>query len=135
MAERDPIDVIREQLGRVDGLAGLHPEHDLFLSWHSETKAVLEKIFSSRSIHYQSFVALRFREVSAKGFASPEIDKINAGRYRRDLESVKNILQGYKELTLTARLQEDPDDRKLLTPPCVRVFHLFRILHLDESGH
>jgi hypothetical protein len=105
MAERDPIDVIREQLGGVDGLAGVHPEHDLFLSWHSETKAVLEKIFSSRSIHYQSFVALRFREVSAKGFASPEIDKINAGRCRRDLESVKNILQGaIKELTLDRTL-------------------------------
>jgi hypothetical protein len=105
MAERDPIDVIREQLGQVDGLAGGHPEHDLFLSWHSETKAVLEKIFSSRSIHYQSFVALRFREVSAKGFASPEIDKINAGRYKRDLESVKNILQGaIKELTLDRTL-------------------------------
>jgi len=105
MTERDPIDVIREQLGKVDGLAGGHPEHDLFLSWHSETKAVLEKIFSSRSIHYQSFVALRFREVSAKGFASPEIDKINAGRYRRDLESVKNVLQGaIKELTLDRTL-------------------------------
>ena len=105
MAERDPIDVIREQLGRIDGLAGVHPEHDLFLSWHSETKAVLEKIFSSRSIHYQSFVALRFREVSAKGFASPEIDKINAGRYKRDLESAKNILQGaIKELTLDRTL-------------------------------
>jgi hypothetical protein len=105
MAERDPIDVIREQLGKVDGLAGGHPEHEIFLSWHSETKAVLEKIFSSRSIHYQSFVALRFREVSAKGFASPEIDKINAGRYKRDLESVKNILHGaIKELTLDRTL-------------------------------
>ena len=105
MAERDPIDVIREQLGKVDGLAGGHPEHDLFLSWHSETKTVLEKIFTSKSIHYQSFVALRFREVSAKGFASPEIDKINASRYKRDLEGVKNILQGaIKELTLDRTL-------------------------------
>lgn len=105
MAERDPIDVIREQQGRVDGLAGLHPEHELFLSWHGETKAVLEKIFSSRSIHYQSFVALRFREVSAKGFASPEIDKINAIRYKRDLEGAKNVLQGaIKELTLDRTL-------------------------------
>ena len=101
MAERDPIDVIREQVGRVEGLAGLHVEHELFLSWHSETKTVLEKIFTSKSIHYQSFVALRFREVSAKSFASPEIDKINATRYKRDLEGAKNILQAaIKELTL-----------------------------------
>lgn len=105
MTERDPIDVIREQLGRVDGLAGGHPEHDLFLNWHSETKTILEKIFSSRSIHYQSFVALRFREVSAKGFASPEIDKINTTRFKRDLEGAKNVLQGaIKELTLDRTL-------------------------------
>ena len=105
MAERDPIDVIREQVGRVEGLAGLHVEHELFLSWHSETKTVLEKIFTSKSIHYQSFVALRFREVSAKSFASPEIDKINATRYKRDLEGAKNILQGaIKELTLDRTL-------------------------------
>ena len=55
MAERDPVEVIREQLGRVDGLAGLHVEHDLFMGWHSETKTILEKIFSPRSIHRQSF--------------------------------------------------------------------------------
>ena len=86
-------------------MAGLHVEHDLFLSWHSETKTILEKIFSPKSIHCQSFVALRFREMSAKTFASPEIDKINATRYKRDLENVKNILQGaIKELTLDRTL-------------------------------
>ena len=105
MAERDPVEVIREQLSRVDELAGLHVEHDLFMGWHSETKTILEKIFSPKSIHYQSFVALRFREMSAKTFASPEIDKINAMRYKRDLENVKNILQGaIKELTLDRTL-------------------------------
>ena len=30
MAERDPIDLIRELLNRVDGLTGLHAEHELF---------------------------------------------------------------------------------------------------------
>ncbi len=105
MAERDPIDLIREQLNRTDGLIGLHADHELFIRWHSETKTILEKIFSPKSIHYQSFLALRFREVSAKAFASPEIDKINATRYKRDLENVKNILQGaIKELTLDRTL-------------------------------
>ena len=55
MAEGDPVEVIREQLGRVDSLSGLHSEHDLFLSWHSETKTIQEKIFSSQSIHRQRF--------------------------------------------------------------------------------
>ena len=105
MAERDPVEVIREQLGRVDGLASLHAEHELFMRWHGETKTILEKIFSPKSIHCQSFVALRFREMSAKTFASPEIDKINATRYKRDLENAKNILQGaIKELTLDRTL-------------------------------
>ncbi|MDI7261029.1 MAG: hypothetical protein QME90_14060 [Thermodesulfobacteriota bacterium] len=113
MAERDPIDLIKEQLTRVEGLAGLHPDHDAFTHWHNETKSILEKIFSSKSIHYQSFLALRFREMSVKAFASPEIDKINSARYKRDLENVKNILQAaVKELildrTLFKKIQTTP---------------------------
>ena len=105
MAERDPIDLIKEQLNGVDALSGLHGEHETFLRWQGETKTILEKAFSSKSIHYQSFVALRFREVIAKAFASPEIDKINTARYKRDLEHAKNILQGaIKELTLDRTL-------------------------------
>jgi len=46
MAEKDPIEVLREQLTRTNGLAGLHAEHDLFVRWHSETKTILEEIFS-----------------------------------------------------------------------------------------
>jgi hypothetical protein len=105
MAERDPIDVIREQLGKTEGLTNLHADHEAFIQWQKETQTVLEKVFTPKSIHCQSFIALRFREVSVKAFASPEIDKINAGRYRRDLESAKNILQGaIKELTLDRTL-------------------------------
>ena len=113
MAERDPVEVIREQLSTAEGLTGLHAEHELFIDWHAETKSILEKIFSPKSIHYQSFVALRFRELSAKTFASPEIDKINAARYKRDLDNVRNILQGaIKELmldrTLFKKMQTTP---------------------------
>jgi hypothetical protein len=105
MAERDPIDVIREQLNGLDGLTNLHADHETFSLWHGETKTVLEKVFSPKSIHTQSFLALRFREMSGKIFASSEIDKINATRYRRDLETAKNILQGaIKELTLDRTL-------------------------------
>ena len=105
MAERDPIDVLREQLNGLDGLANLHADHETFTRWHGETKTALEKTFSPRSIQCQSFAALRFREMSGKFFASPEIDKINAGRYKRDLETAKNILQGaIKELTLDRTL-------------------------------
>ena len=105
MAERDPIDLIKDQLGKADGLAGLHLEHDLFKNWYQETKTILEKVFGSKSIHYQSFLALRFREMSIKAFASAEIDKINAARYRKDLENVRNILQSaIKELTLDRTL-------------------------------
>jgi hypothetical protein len=105
MAERDPIDLIREQLNRVDGIVSLHPDHETFKHWHNETKTILEKVFSSKSIHYQNFLALRFREMSVKAFASPEIDKINSARYKRDLENVKNILQtAIKELTLDRTL-------------------------------
>ena len=105
MAERDPIEVIREQLNGVDGLTSLHADHETFARWHGETKTVLEKIFSPNSIHSQSFAALRFREMSGKFFSSPEIDKINAARYRRDLETAKNLLQGaIKELTLDRTL-------------------------------
>ena len=105
MPERDPIDVIREQLNRAEALAGLNPDQDTFIQWQSETKAILETVFSSKSIHYQTFTALKFREVSVKAFASPEIDKINAARYKRDLESARNILNGaIKELTLDRTL-------------------------------
>lgn len=105
MAERDPINLLKEQLVRVDEMAGLHADHEVFKQWHTETKTILEKSFSSKSIHYQNFLALRFREMSVKAFASPEIDKINAQRYKRDLENVKNILQGaIKELTLDRTL-------------------------------
>jgi hypothetical protein len=113
MAERDAIDLIREQLNRVDGLAGLHPDHEVFKQWHTETKTILERVFSSKSIHYQNFLALRFREVSVKAFASPEIDKINAARFKKDLENVKNIFQSaIKELTLDRTLF-----KKLQTTP------------------
>ena len=105
MAERDPIDLIKEQLNRVDEMAGLHPDHAVFKHWHAETKSILEKIFSSKSIYCQNFLALRFREMTIKAFASPEIDKINATRYKKDLDHVKNILQSaIKELTLDRTL-------------------------------
>jgi hypothetical protein len=105
MPERDPIELIKEQLHAAEGVAGLGPEHESFKQWHSETRATLEKAFSPQSVHYQSFLALRFREISVKSFASPEIDKINAARYKRDLESAKNILHGaMKELMLDRTL-------------------------------
>jgi hypothetical protein len=105
MPERDPIDVIRDQLGRVEEMAGLHADHENFKHWHSEIKTILEKIFGSKSIHYQNFLALRFREMSVRTFASVEIDKINAARYKKDIENVKNILQSaIKELTLDRTL-------------------------------
>jgi hypothetical protein len=105
MVERDPIDLIKEQLNRVDEMAGLHADHEYFKHWHSETKTILEKVFGSKSIRYQNFLALRFREMSVKAFASTEIDKINTARYKKDLENVKNILQSaMKELTLDRTL-------------------------------
>jgi hypothetical protein len=105
MAERDPIDLIRDQLSKADGLAGLHADHENFKHWHSESRTILEKVFGSKSVHYQNFLALRFREMSVKAFASPEIDKINAARYRKDLENAKNTLQSaIKELTLDRTL-------------------------------
>ncbi len=105
MPERDPIDLIKEQLNRVDEMAGLHADHEYFKHWYSETKTILEKVFGSKSIRYQNFVALRFHEMSVKAFASTEIDKINAARYKKDLENVKNILQSaIKELTLDRTL-------------------------------
>ena len=105
MAERDPIDLIRDQLNRAEALTGLDAEQENFKRWHSETKTILEKIFGSKSIHYQSFLALRFREMSVKAFASAEIDKINAARYKKDLDHSKNVLQSaIKELTLDRTL-------------------------------
>ena len=83
MAERDPIDLIKEQLHGIEKLTGLHADHEAFKQWHTETKTILEKAFSPRSIHCQNFLALRFREMSVKAFASPEIDKINAQRYKK----------------------------------------------------
>lgn len=113
MPEKDSIDLIKEQLNRVEGMAGLHPDHEVFKQWHTETKMILEKVFTSKSIHYQNFLALRFREVSVKTFASSEIDKINAARFKKDLENVKNILQStIKELTLDRTLF-----KKLQTTP------------------
>jgi hypothetical protein len=105
MAERDPIELIKGQLNRADEMTGLHADHENFKHWHSETKTILEKVFSSKSIQYQSFLALRFREMSVQAFASTEIEKINAARYKRDLENAKNILQSaIKELTLDRTL-------------------------------
>jgi hypothetical protein len=105
MPERDSIELIKEQLNRADEMAGLHGDHENFKHWHSETKTILEKVFSSKSIHYQSFLAFRFREMSVHAFASTEIEKINAARYKKDLENVKNILQSaVKELTLDRTL-------------------------------
>ena len=105
MAERDPINLIRDQLHRLDEMASLHAEHENFKHWHSEIKMILEKAFSSKSIHYQNFLALRFREMSVKAFASAEIDKINAARFKKDTENVRNILQSaIKELTLDRTL-------------------------------
>lgn len=113
MPKKDPIDLIKEQLNRVEEMAGLHLDHETFKQWHTETKTILEKVFSSKSIHYQNFLALRFREVSVKAFASPEINKINAARFKKDLENVKNILQSaIKELTLDRTLF-----KKLQTTP------------------
>ncbi len=113
MPEKDPIDLIREHLNSVEDMAGLHPDHEVFKQWHNETKTILEKVFSSKSIHYQNFLALRFRGLSVKAFDSPEIDKINAARFKKDLESVKNILQSaLKELTLDRTLF-----KKLQTTP------------------
>jgi hypothetical protein len=105
MPERDPIDLIRDQLNRVEEMAGLHPDHENFKHWHSEIRTILEKVFGSKSIHYQNFLALRFREMSVRAFASVEIDKMNAARYKKDVENVKNILQSaIKELTLDRTL-------------------------------
>jgi hypothetical protein len=114
MAERDPIELIKGQLSRADDMAGLHPDHENFRHWHSETKTILEKVFSSKSVHYQSFLALRFREMSVHAFALTEIEKINAVRYKRDLENTRNILQSaIKELaldrTLFKKIQTTPE--------------------------
>jgi hypothetical protein len=105
MPERDPIELIKGQLNSADEMAGLHVDHENFKHWYSETKTILDKVFSSKSIHYQSFLALRFREMSVHAFASTEIEKINAARYKKDLENTKNILQSaVKELTLDRTL-------------------------------
>ena len=105
MPERDPVDLIRDQLSKLEEMTGLHADHEHFKHWHSETKMVLEKAFGSKSARYQNFLALRFQEMSVKAFASAEIEKVNAARYKRDLENVKNILQSaIKELTLDRTL-------------------------------
>lgn len=105
MAERDPVEVLREQLGRIEGLSNLHADHEVFKQWLSDTRGLLEQTFSSKSLHYQSLLALRFKEVTVKAFASAEIDKLNAQRFRKDLENAKSILQGaIKELTLDRTL-------------------------------
>ena len=105
MPERDPIDLIKEQLSRMEELAGLHANHETFRKWHGETKTILENAFSPKSIHCQSFGALKFREMGPTPFSSPEIDKINAARYKKDIETARNILLGaVKELTLDRTL-------------------------------
>jgi hypothetical protein len=105
MAERDPIGLIKEQLDGIEGLAGFHANHEAFKTWLEETRTILEKAFSSKSVHCQSFLALKFREMGVTPFSSPEIDKINAARYKRDLDHAKNLLQGaIKELTLDRTL-------------------------------
>ena len=113
MPERDPIDLIKEQLSRMEELAGLHANHETFRKWHGETKTILEKAFSPKSIHCQSFGALKFREMGPTPFSSPEIDKINAARYKKDVETARNILHGaVKELildrTLFKKIQTTP---------------------------
>ena len=62
MAERDPIDLIKEQLHGIDKLTGLHADHEVFRQWHTETKTILEKTFSPRSIHYQNFLPSTFEK-------------------------------------------------------------------------
>ncbi len=105
MAERDPIDVIKEQITRADALSDLTPDQELFKTWQTETKSILDKIFTSKSVHYQNFVALRFRVTDVKVFASPEIDKMNSARFKKDLENAKAMLQSaVKELTLDRTL-------------------------------
>jgi len=105
MAERDPIDLIKDQISRWEELAGLHSDHELFKQWQAETRTILEKAFNPKSTHVQNFMALRFREVSVKAFDSPEINKINSARYKRDLESAKNVLlSAIKELNLDRTL-------------------------------
>lgn len=105
MAERDPIDLIKEQLNQWEGLTSLHADHEHFKQWQTETRTILEKAFRSKSTHLQNFTALRFREVSVKTFDSPEIAKINSARYKRDLDQAKHILlSAIKELTLDRTL-------------------------------
>ncbi len=105
MAERDPIDLIKDQLAQWEKLGDLHPDHELYKQWRAETQTILEKAFSPKSTHCQNFMALRFREVSVKGFDSPEVSRINSARYKRDLEHAKNILlSAIKELNLDRTL-------------------------------
>ncbi len=105
MAERDPIDLIKDQLNQWERLGELHADHDLFKQWLMETRTILEKVFSPRSIHCQNFGALKFREVTIKGFDSPEVQRINSVRFKRDLEQAKAILiSAIKELTLDRTL-------------------------------
>ena len=118
MAERDPIDLIKEQLSALEGLAGLSGNHEAFRNWYGGTRTILEKAFSPKSIHCQNFLALKFREMGQIPFVSPEIDKINTARYKRDLDHAKTILQGaIKELTLDRtlfkRLQTTPQRVKV----------------------
>jgi len=134
MPERDPIELIRGQLNRIDEMVSLHADHENFKHWHSETKTILEKVFSSKSVHSQSFLALRFREMSVHAFASTEIEKINAARYKKDLENSRNVLQSaIKELTLDRTLF-----KKIQTTPETVEFSLkgeyFISSGIQESG-
>ncbi|MCX8119049.1 MAG: hypothetical protein N3G78_14110 [Desulfobacterota bacterium] len=105
MAERDPIDLIKDQLTQWERLGELNADHDLFKQWLAESRTILEKAFSPRSTHCQNFGALKFREVNIKGFDSPEVQRINSARFKRDLDQAKAILlSALKELTLDRTL-------------------------------
>lgn len=113
MVERDPMELIKDQLSQWERLGDLYPDHDFFKQWQAETRTILEKAFSPKSTHCQNFMALKFREVSVKGFDSPEVNRINSARYKRDLDQAKNILlSAIKELildrTLFKKIQTTP---------------------------
>ncbi len=79
MPERDPIDLIKEQMESMEGLSGLHANHDTFKRWHGETKTILEKAFTPKSIHCQTFGALKFREMGHTLF--PRLRSIRSMRH------------------------------------------------------
>jgi hypothetical protein len=52
----------------MEEMAGLRADHENFNRWQSGNQTILEKVFGSKSIHYQNFPALRFREMSVSLF-------------------------------------------------------------------